>query len=159
MASWISEEGVFFPANERVSMMNETDEEIDNPSIEGSQYYGMKVPPRSPYVYEGPCRDALKVLHDLGLEEQGYMGDHFSQNEKMRDLAREFNCKDVAEYVKKTTNYNSDRAKEIVAEYKKKSITHGPLHKVANVRPSGGGTNTTGKGNDMEGAIGTPPNM
>ena len=140
MPTFISDEGVWVPAKEKVAL------ERINPETGETE----------PFIYEGDDRAALEMLKELDLLEQGYMGTHFSENMELFELARSKGYNSVEEYVEKL-GYNSEKAKELVAKYKSQHNTHKLPEKVAAKKISGGGTNTAGTGNDMEGGFGDLP--
>ena len=140
MPTFISDEGVWVPAKEKVAL------EKTNPET------GEK----EPFIYEGPDRAALEMLKDMDMEEQGYMGTHFSENMELFELARGRGYNSVEEYVEKL-GYNSKKAKELVAKYKSKYQTHTLPEKIQGKKFQGGGTNTAGTGNDLEGGFGDLP--
>lgn len=156
MAKWISEGGMFFPANERVGLTNNTDKVITNPSAEWSMFYNEEVQPGADYIYEGPCRDALKILREQGLEDLGFLGDHFTQNNDMIELARIKYNKTVEEYAE-MMGYNKDKAKELAEKYKKQVFVRLEPKRVPEIKISGGGTNRAGTGGDKAGGLGDIP--
>ena len=155
MPRFISDEGVWVVAKERVSLKNETEKVQTNPSVEGSKYYGEQVQPGEDFIYEGPDRAALQMLKELDLHEQGYMGSHFTESPELFELARTKGYDNVEDYVKKL-GYKSDKAKELVAKYKTTYATHSGPAKVKGKEFMGGGKNTAGTGNDLKGDFGDP---
>lgn len=155
MPSFISDEGVWVPSKERISLKNETAEVAINPSVEGSKYHGEEVQPGDDFIYEGPDRAALKMLGELDLAKQGYMGTHFTENPDLFDLARSKGYDNIEDYVKKL-GYKSEKAKELVEKYKKTYSTHSGPAKVKGTDFVGGGKNTAGTGNDKKGGFGDP---
>ena len=137
---FISDEGVWVPGNEKVAL------EKVNPET------GEK----EPFIYEGQDRGALEMLRELDLEEQGYMGQHFTENMELFEIARTKGYDSVEDYVEKL-GYKSDKAKELVAKYKKKYHTHELPPKVKAKKVTGGGRNTAGTGDDKEGGFGSMP--
>ena len=137
MPTFISDEGVWVPAKEKVAL------ERINPETGEAE----------PFIYEGDDRAALEMLKELDID---HMGSHFSENMELFELARARGYDNVEEYVKKL-GYNSDKAKELVAKYREKHNTHKLPERVAAKKISGGGTNTAGTGNDLEGGFGDLP--
>jgi hypothetical protein len=140
MPTFISDEGVWVPAKEKVAL------EKVNPET------GEK----EPYIYEGQDRAALEMLKEMDMEEQGFMGVHFSENMELYELARGRGYNSVEEYVEKL-GYNANKAKELVAKYKSKYVTHAAPEKVKGKEFAGGGVNTAGTGNDLSGGFGDLP--
>ena len=155
MPRFISDEGVWVVAKERVSLKNETGAVAVNPSVEGSKYHKEQIQPGEDFIYEGPDRAALKMLQELDLAEQGYMGQHYSESPELFELARTKGYDNVEDYVKKL-GYKTDKAKELVKKYKDTYYSHSGPAKVTGTKFKGGGTNTAGTGNDIEGDFGDP---
>jgi len=140
MPTFISDEGVWVPAKEKVAL-----EKVDPETGE-----------KEPFIYEGQDRAALEMLKEMDMEEQGYMGVHFSENMELYELARGRGYNSVEEYVEKL-GYNAKKAKELVAKYKAKYVTHAQPEKVKGKEFAGGGVNTAGTGNDLSGGFGDLP--
>ena len=58
MSSWTSFEGVWYPAKEKVGLINHSDVAIKNPIS------GEEIGPGEPWIYEGPDRAALLELYE-----------------------------------------------------------------------------------------------
>jgi len=138
MPKFISDEGVWVPAKEKVALVRVNED--------GNE---------EPFIYEGPDRAAMEMLKDMDLAEVGYMGQHFTENVDLFELARAKGYDNVEEYVKRL-GYKSEKAKELVEKYKKTYHTHEAPKKVQGTTFSGGGVNTaTGQGNKL-GGFGEP---
>lgn len=154
MARWISEEGIFIPARVRVHQINETKETIINPSEEGSRYAGEEVPPGQDYIYEGPCLDAQQILDEKGVD---HLGDHFTNNPDMKEIARRNNFKDVKTYATEWLGYNEEKVKEVIEKHKKKVHLKSTPDRKPGVEPMGGGRNYTSGKNSRKGGFGDEP--
>ena len=137
---FISDEGVWVPAKEKVAL------EKVNPET------GEK----EPYIYEGADRAALLMIKELDAEEDGYIGQHFTENIQLFELARARGHDSVEDYVKKL-GYKSDKAKELVEKHKKLYHTHKAPDKKKGKEFTGGGRNTAGTGSDKKGGFGDIP--
>ena len=157
MGQWISDGGIMYPANERVSLKNTSEKMIINPSVEGSKFYKEEVEPGNDYIYEGPCRDAMKHLVDQGLDPYtGFIGTHFMMSNEMYEIARAKGYDNVEDMIEKTTNYNAKDAKEKVEAYRKKFNTRKAPERVKAINPPSGGRNEAGTGGDLSGGMGEP---
>ena len=140
MPTFISDEGVWVPAKEKVAL-----EKINPETGE-----------KEPYIYEGQDRAALEMLKEMDMEEQGFMGVHFSENMELYELARGRGYNSVEDYVEKL-GYNAQKAKELVAKYKAKYVTHAQPEKIKGKEFEGGGKNTATGENNMSGGFGDLP--
>lgn len=137
MPTFISDEGVWVPAKEKVAL------ERINPETGEPE----------PFIYEGDDRAALEMLKELDVD---HLGSHFTENMELFELARGKGYNSVEEYVEKL-GYNSNKAKELVAKYREQHNTHKSPEKKVVKKISGGGVNTAGTGNDLEGGFGDLP--
>lgn len=128
MPNFVSKEGVWVPAREKVSIMDENGE---------------------PEIYEGPDREAVKMLKEMGtaIDDEGnsVMGQHFTDNPDMYELARAKHYDTVEEYAERM-GYNKDKAKKIYEENLKEIKTHkDPDKKKTTVSSPGGMDTANGK--------------
>ena len=158
MAKFISDEGIQYPANERIGLKNETKEMMINPSVEGSRFYGEEVEPGDDYIYEGPCRDAIKILTDLGLyPDPGFMGEHYTTNNDLINLAKYKHYDTVQDYVKGEVHYDAEEAQNKIKEYREKFFSRKPAERVKPIKPISGGRNTAGTEGSISGGMGDIP--
>ena len=139
--TFISDEGVWIPGKEKVALEKKNKETGET----------------EPFIYEGQDRAALQMLKDLDLEEQGHMGQHFTENADLYEVCRAKGYDSIEEYVERL-GYKSDKAKELVEKYKSQFNTHKTPNKVKGKEFVGGGSNTAGTGNDKKGGFGDLPN-
>ena len=158
MPKGISEEGMVFAARERVVLRNNTDKVLINPSDENSRYHGEEVQPGEEYIYEGPDRGFQELLKEMGAENEGYLGQPFEQNPEMIQLARQKHYTSVKEMVE-MEGYDKELTKKRVEEAKKKVNSHKLPEKKPGQKFSGGGRNTTGGGNEIQGDWGDLPKI
>ena len=110
MPRYISKDGVWFPAKEKVGLDNKSGKEIE--------VNGVKVGAGEPFIYEGPDRAAVVELHKTGEET---MGQHFENDPDLVDRVRQRGMKDMKEY-KKRVGYDPDKAEKEFQE--KASVVH-----------------------------------
>src|SRR3972149_3455018 len=135
MPSWISNRGVWEPAQERVVDPNQ---------------------PKGKEVYEGKDRAALEQLQAEGVE---HLGTDFNLDPELQTRARQMGFKDVTEYLK-TYGWSKEKAE---ADYlKKKAIVVD--HKDGNrtkpaIFPSGGDSVAPGAKDGRKGGFDLPPDV
>lgn len=134
MPTFISKEGKWFPAKERVVM----------PDAEPGKE-----------VYEGPDRAAMFDLKAQGVE---HYGNDFRLDPDVIMRAKQLGFKDIKEYL---AAYGYDKVKAD-ADFEKKSAvvnTHkNPTPKAAS-KFAGGGFDMSGQGNDTFGGFGPTPSV
>ena len=154
MSRWITDEkGLWHPGKEKVSLTNNSDKPIINPSATWSNYYGQVVQPKEPYIYEGPDRAAMFDLFDAKVE---HLGHNFFTDVDLIQRARQMGYKDVQEYAT-IMGYDEKKAKERFAKHGAAVTMHELPKKVAATRILGGGTDFSGQGQDVRGDFGDPP--
>ena len=143
--SYISKGGEFYPAKEHVVL----------PHLSGT----------SNEVYDGPDRAAeleLATAHGVdanGKPKQGFFGIHYRNDPDLINRARSLGYKNVAEYAS-AMGYNDTPEQEaaVIKEKEKKvSNPNAPIKKGEGVQKLGGGTDTSGQGNDVYGGLGNDP--
>lgn len=100
MPRYISKDGVWFPAKEKVGLENKSNKEIE--------VNGEKVAPGDPFIYEGPDRGAVIELHKAGEET---LGTNFENDPDLVDRVRQRGYKDMKEY-KKKMGYDAEKAEK-----------------------------------------------
>lgn len=144
MPSYISEGGIFKPAKEHVVL----------PHLTGTENE----------VYDGPDRAAeLELAQAHGVDAAGkpkvdHFGIDYRHDPDVINRARSLGYKDVTEYTQ-AMGYNGtpEQEKVEIIEKKKTVITHKePKRREANAK-LGGGTDTSGQGNDKLGGFGNDP--
>jgi len=135
MPSWVSKNGVWEPAQERVVDPNQ---------------------PKGKEVYEGPDRAALDQLKSEGVE---HLGTDFMLDPELQTRARQMGYKTVQEYLKV---YGWDKEKAEAAYLKAKGVVvdhkDGVRTKPA-VFPSGGDSVAPGAKDGRKGGFELPPDV
>lgn len=135
MSRFISKDGVWHPAKEKVALTNHKTGE--------------------PYIYDGADRAALFELFQQKVET---LGQDFRFDSDLLNRIRQLGYKDVEEYLK-FIGYNKEK---VEADFKKNATMvsrHELPEKVAAIEKMGGGTDTSGQGNDIPGGFGKPKDL
>ena len=141
MPQFISKDGVWYPAKEKVAL-------IDHKGTDGRQ-------PGEPYIYEGADRAALFELYKAGVETFGV---DFHRDPELLHRVKNLGFKDIDEYAN-AVGYDKEK---IEAEFKKKAEVvskHDIPKKVKAIQKLGGGIDTTGQGEDKYGGFGQPKDI
>jgi len=142
--NYISVDGEFLPALERVALKNLSGKEK---TVEGKV-----VKPGEDYIYEGADRAALFELYKAGVEKFGV---DFHHDSELLHRIKQLGFKNVAEYAK-TVGYDKEKTKK-EAEAKTAKVTlHELPAKVKAIEQIGGGIDTAGGGQDKYGGFGDP---
>ena len=142
MPKWISKDGEWNPAKEKVALVNDTGKTIT--------VNGKTVGPGEPYIYEGPDRAALDYMKEQGVTKVGM---HFSKDTEFINRVRQVHNMSMAEYMAA----NGYDEKTSVAEFEKKFAeinTHQDPSRKASTRQPSGGRNTAGASGHYEGDFG-----
>jgi hypothetical protein len=145
MPNFISPSGKWYPAKEKVGLINKSDKIID--------YNGQKIEPGEPFVYEGPDRAALQELHKQGVE---FLGQDFHDDPDLIARVRQLGYKSVSSYAK-AMGYDEKKAKEDFEKKAAKVEKHELSEKVKAINLIGGGVDTSGGGQDRYGGFGPRP--
>ena len=141
MPTYISKEGTWYPAKEKVSL-------VDHKGVDGRQ-------PGEPYIYEGPDRGALFELWKAGVDKFGM---DFRFDSDFINRVRQLGFKNVDEYLK-FVGYDEKKAQES-ADKKATIVTHHEIEKkVKAIKELGGGQDTSGQGRDAYGGFGKAPDV
>lgn len=95
MPNYISKDGIFYPAKEKIGLVNHSNQVITNPSATWSNHYGEKVEPGDPYIYEGPDRAAMYELYLQGVET---LGQDFHLDVELINRVRQLGYKSIDDY-------------------------------------------------------------
>lgn len=150
MANWVSKDGVFYPAKERVSLKNNSGKVLINPSAKWSKFCGESVQPGDDFIYEGEDRAALFTLFK---EKVDVLGQDFRKNPDMIGIARQFGYKDVNAYAK-AMGYDAEQVEKNFEERVGAVVRHDLPARAKEVSRMGGGNDTTGNGADIIGGFG-----
>ena len=142
--SWISKDGVWHPAKEKVGLTNLSGK---TKTIEGK-----KIKAGDPYVYEGPDRAAL---FELFKEKTKTLGNDFKKDPDFLNRVRNLGFK-LDEYLE-AVGYDADKVekdfKSKAAEVQKHEIPE----KIKSIETLGGGSDSSGGGKDKYGGFGPQP--
>lgn len=141
MPNYVSKDGVFYPANEKVGL-------VDHKGTDGRQ-------PGDPYVYVGPDRAALFELYKAGVETFGV---DFHHDAELLHRVKQLGFNNVDEYAK-TVGYDKKKVEE---EFTKKASVvnkHEIPKKVEAIKIMGGGMDSSGQGNEKHGGFGQPKEL
>ncbi len=144
MAQYVSIDGEFFPAKERVALKNLSGKtkEVD----------GKEIKPGEDYIYEGADRAALFELYKAGVEKFGI---DFHHDAELLNRVKQLGFKNVNEYAK-TVGYSKEKTKKEAEEKIAKVTAHELPAKVKAIEQLGGGIDTSGGGQDKYGGFGEP---
>lgn len=149
MARFISKDGKWYPAREKVGLVNRTGKDIKHPIT------GEIVKAGEPYIYEGPDRDAL---YELWKAEVEYFGEDFRKSTDFQQMIRNRGFKNEKEYLK----FIGFDEKESEEEFEKKAavLPKDEIKKKSEaIQTLGGGADTSGSGQDRYGGFGAAPDL
>lgn len=144
MPSYVSVDGIWYAAKEKVSLRNITDKPKE---IEGKI-----VEPGEPYIYDGPDRAALFEMWKAGVSE---FGNDFRYEPDFMNRVRQLGFKNVKEYLQ-YVGYDEVKSKEAAEKKAAKVEKHELPAKVKAIQQLGGGVDTSGGGLDKYGDFGEP---
>jgi hypothetical protein len=143
MPTFISNKGLWNPAKETIGLINKSEKVII--------YEGKDIQPGEPFIYKGPDREALKMLHEAGASS---LGTDFRHDPEFLQAVRNQQFDSVDEYLK---HIGYDEEAE-TKKFKERSATvkaHEVPNKVAEIKSMGGGKDFSGnKDNDVVGGFG-----
>ena len=147
MPQYVSHEGIWHPAKEKVGLINKSGKtkEID----------GKEVKDGDPYIYEGPDRAALFELFKQKVET---LGTSFRNNPEFLTAIRNQGFQSVDDYLE-SIGYDENKA---LAEFEEKASVvqkHELPEKVAGVKVLGGGKDFAAQGEDVYGGFGKPKDL
>lgn len=142
MSTFVSDEGVWRPANEKVGLVNKSDKVIIN--------NGKEVQPGDPFVYEGPDRAAVE---ELEKEDEKTLGKDFRTDPEYLQATRNMGFNNPDEHLSQI-GYDKEKAKSKFREKAKTTMAHEPPEKKEEVLAMGGGKDTSGEGQDIVGGFG-----
>ena len=152
MPNYVSLDGVWHAANEKVSLKNITSEPKKVLKLDGTEEI---VQPGEPYIYEGPDRAALFEFYKAGVDKFGI---DFHHDPELLNRVKQLGFKNVDEYAK-LTGYDKKKAKE---DFDKKAsvVNKYDLPKrVKAIETMGGGLDTAGQGQDKLGGFDLPKEL
>ena len=144
MARYISIDGEWHPAKERVALKNYSGKE--------KEVEGQVIKPGEDYIYEGADRGALFELYKAGVEKFGV---DFHHDSDLLNRIKQLGFKNVDEYAK-SVGYSKEKIKAEAEKKAAKVNLHDLPAKVKAIEKIGGGIDTTGGGQDRYGGFGEP---
>lgn len=149
MPRYISKDGVFHPAKEKVSLVNYGKPFKDEKT-------GEMVNTGDPYIYEGPDRAALYELWKNDPKGKvSTMGRDFRFDPEFMNRVKQLGYKDVEEYLK-IIGFDPEESEKEFTEKASVINKHELPKKVKFVQNFSGGSENAGEGNDV-GAFSLPP--
>ena len=142
MSRWISKDGIWFPAKEKVALKNIT----DKVKVIG----GQTVQPGDPYIYEGPDRAALYELFEQKVET---LGQDFRYDIELINRVKQLGYNSVDDYAK-AMGYDKNKVEEIFNKNASVVTQHELPARVKAIDELGGGTDLSGSGKDIVGGFG-----
>ncbi len=166
MASWITDEkGKWHPAKEKVALTNLSGKVLTfkKKDKDGKEFVE-SVNPGEPYIYEGPCREALFQLWEI--DKTGgttTIGEDFRTNteflESYAKARNAFGFKDVNEYLG-YLGFDEKKVKEDFEAKASKVSKHELPNRIAEIKRIGGGDNRANPGKDIRyGGFGEPAEL
>lgn len=151
MSRFISKEGEWYPANERVILTNHSTKSIKNPSTKG-KYVDEMVAPGEQFIYEGPCRAALFELYEAKIDK---LGQSFRKNPDFLQSIRTQGFNSIDEYLT-FIGYNKEEAEASFKANASVVTKHEIGKRVKAMDTMGGGKDFSGQGEDIIGGFGDP---
>ena len=143
MPSFISDGGLWSPAKETIGLINKSDKVI--------KYQGKEINPGEPFIYVGPDREALKMLHEAGA---ATLGTDFRHDPEFLQAVRNQQFDDIEQYLKHI-GYDEEAEKKKFKERTATVKAHEVPTKVEQIKAMGGGKDFSGnKDNDVGGGFG-----
>ena len=147
MPRYVSKEGVWFPAKEKVGLTNQSNKVI--------KVDGKDVNPGEPFIYEGADRSAL---YELWKEKQETFGVDFRRNPDFLQMLRDLGFKSAEDYFA-FVGYDAEKSQKDFEEKAMKVTSHEIARTVRAIEQLGGGKDFSGQGNDRYGGFGTPDEL
>ena len=138
--------GKWHPAKENIGLRNESDTDI--------VYDGKVYKPGEYFVYDGPCREAVKMIKEEGGEDAETLGEDFTRRPDFLQVVRNMGFNNVDEYLHHF-NYDAEKLQKDFEEKSASVKSHEPPTPVDEVLVLAGGRDTSGtKENDIVGGFG-----
>ena len=144
MSRWVSKDGIWHPAKEKVALKNIT----DKVKVIG----GQTVQPGEPYIYEGPDRAALFELFEQKVET---LGQDFRQDIELINRVKQLGYNSVDDYAK-AMGYDKDKVEALFNKNASVVTQHELPKRVEALNELGGGTDMSGQGKSIVGGFGEP---
>jgi len=147
MAKFVSDQyGEWYPRKEKVGLVNTSDKTIT--------VNGKEIPPGDPFIYEGPDRDALTILHQQDPTGGATkLGKDFRIDPEFLSKVRQLGFKTVNDYFK-FIGYDEEKAKE---KFEKEVAipSREEIVRAKDTTKLGGGRDLSGNNQNYVGGFGT----
>jgi len=145
MPKFVSKEGAWYPAKERIALKNLSGKVkvVDEKEIQ----------PGDDYIYEGGDRAALFELFKANVD---HLGENFRRNPEFLQAMRNQGFNTVDDYLK-AFGYDEKKVEEEFAAKASKVHKDELPKRVEAIKVLGGGKDTTGGGQDRYGGFGPQP--
>lgn len=151
MPTFISKRGVLHPAKENVSLVYKGTKPIPKEDLpKGITIAGDVLEPGQGFIYDGPDREALRMLHEAGEES---LGKDFKNDPDFLQAVRNMGYQSPEEYLQQV-GYDEKKDEE---DFKKKATTvksHEIPKRVEAIEVLAGGRDYSGEGADSVGGFG-----
>ena len=141
MPSFISNRGKVVPAKEEIGLTNIGDKPIQSKYVFGTKKDGVALPGEN-FIYRGPDRAAVQMLHEQGEEA---LGQDFRTDPEFRQIVRNQGFQSVDEYLE-SIGYDEEAEKKKFEEKSSTIKAHELPKMVAEIKTMGGAQDATGSG-------------
>lgn len=143
MPSFVSNKGKWYPAKEKIGLTNKSDDVLS--------YDGEDIKPGEPFVYNGPDREAVKMLEEAGEE---HLGTDFRDCPEFQDFVNAKYQGDEGKYLRRI-GYNEEEDDKKFEETYVKVKSHELPKRVNEIKVMAGGRDLSGASqNDVIGGFG-----
>ena len=133
MPTYISHEGIMYPAKEKVGLVNNSGGPMKHPIT------GDIIAEGDPYIYEGPDRAAMFELYQADKTgKTTTFGQHFGQNTDFLQMVRNLGFANKEEYLK-FIGYDEKESKDKFEKFSSAINKHELPKRVAAIQVLGGG--------------------
>lgn len=145
----ISKEGVWYPAKEKVGLVNRSGKVIE--------VNGQQIAPEDPYIYEGPDRAFLYQLYEIDKSgKTTTMGQDFRKTPDFLEMVRKLGFASVDSYLE-FVGYDKSEAEQKFNTEASEINKHELPKRVKAIKVLGGGRDYSGGGQDRYGNFGPTP--
>jgi hypothetical protein len=150
MPEFVSILGKQFPKHERLALKNKSNEVIINEFSND----GKPIQPGEDFIYDGPDREAMRIIKEEGGPDATFIGEDFRNNPEFLQSIRSQGFNDVDDYLKKI-GFNEKKSVEAGNKLIEKQASHEPppLHEES-LNMGGGQDRSGNKNNDAIGGFG-----
>ena len=147
MAHFITDpKGKWHPAKEKIGLTNKSDKDM--------VYKGEVIPPGGPFVYDGPDREAVRMIKENGGVDAETLGDDFTTSPDFIQVTRNMGFNSVEEYLQ-FHGYDYDKMLKDFEEKASSVKSHEEPKPLEETLIMGGGQDRSGnRDNDLIGGFG-----